>query len=318
MSHRKLYPWQTSLWQKLQEQIDNNRLPHALLLTGNEGVGKLTFAKQLACYLLCHSGGVDQAKNQSLFDSEAGHPDYYQLSPEGKMGIIKIDAVRELIRKLTESPLMGGYRVVVVASAHCMNLASANALLKTLEEPGEKVCIILVTSEPSQLLPTIKSRCQRYELSVDKGQGKAWLTEQLFDSSQVDLLWSLSGGAPLKALALSEGEWLDQRKVLLSAVVNRKDPVELAAKLYQKANKVLVLDCLMGLVVDLMRLKAGVQHIHSIDCVQQLLVFSENLTIAKLEKLYENYCQAKRDLEKQVALNEQLLLESWLIAWQIP
>lgn len=311
-----LYPWQSTLWQQFLRQIEADKLPHAILLTGDEGVGKLVFAQKLAQHLLCELPDVDQAKNQALFESESGHPDCYHLSPEGKMGMIKIDSIRELANKLTESPLMGGYRIVILESAHCMNIAASNALLKTLEEPGERVCIILVTSEPSQLLPTIKSRCQRYPLVVDAAQGKAWLAQQIKNQAQCDLLWQLSHGAPLQALALSQGDWLGQRQMLLKGIINRKDPIALAGQLYQKTDKQMVLNSLMGLVVDLKRVQAGqAQLITNIDIVQPLTVFATQVPAAKLDKLYAQYCEEKVDLSKQVALNEQLLLESWLIAW---
>ena len=69
------------------------------------------------------------AKNQALYDSEAGHPDRITLQPEGKMALITVDAVRALVNVTQQTTLLGGYRVVVIEQVECMNIAAANALL---------------------------------------------------------------------------------------------------------------------------------------------------------------------------------------------
>ncbi len=145
------------LWQQFLQLHQANRLPHAILLTGNEGE---SFAKKAAKHLLA----VDE-KGEHLFDSPDGHPDLMWLSPEGKAELIKIDAVRGVSEFLTQTAQQGGYRVVVIPSADRMNIASANALLKSLEEPGANTLILLLSNAPHLLLPTIRSRCQRWVLS---------------------------------------------------------------------------------------------------------------------------------------------------------
>ena len=313
----KKYPWQQPLWQQIQDLIKQGRLPHALLISGNDGAGKLAFARQLAKYLLCDLAEPShQQKNAALFDSDDGHPDLSLIEPEGKMAIIKIEQIRGLTATLTETAQQGGYRVVIINHAHTMNIAAANALLKTLEEPGEKVCLMLLSSEPYRLLPTIKSRCQQYMLNVDETVGKQWLSQQLPDAD-IELLWQLSAQSPLKALAMAEGEWLTQRKTLLDGVLNAQDPVAVAGKLYQAADKQSVLNSLTTLVTDMTRLKAhDMASVVNIDYAKGLKTLAQQKSQKDLEDLYQYYCQAKQDLAKQVSLNEQLLFEDWLVCFR--
>src|SRR3989338_1387098 len=170
-----IYPWHQPLWQQLQEQIAQQRLPHALLLTGPAGVGKLAFAQALARYLLVDlQGATLREKNANLFDAEDGHPDYRLLEPEGKLGLIKVDMIREVVDFLTETAQQGGYRIVILQHAERMNVAASNALLKTLEEPGAKTVLLLLSSQPALLLPTVRSRCQVLAFHVDEKTGQDW------------------------------------------------------------------------------------------------------------------------------------------------
>lgn len=311
-----LYPWQKSLWQQMFDLIEQDRLPHALLISGNVGIGKQHFARYLAQYLLCdRADSKVRDKNRALFDSADGHPDLIRVSPEGKLNVVKVDSIRDLTAKLSETALMDGYRVVIIDQAHKMNIAATNALLKTLEEPGENICIMLLSHEPEQLLPTIRSRCQQYSLIGDEA-AKQWVAQQLLPSVNVDLLWQLSYQAPLQALAIQEGEWLAQRKLLLDGVLAKQDPIALASKLYQIADKQSVLNSLSSIVVDLTKLKAFADApISNIDYAEQLQKQAVVLSQLQLDRLYDRYAQAKRDLAQQVSLNEQLLLEDWLIAF---
>ena len=134
--------------------IPTQNLPHALLVPGNplEILPELLIdLKQLLC---------KNEASEALFESEAGHPDLMIIRPEGKLNITKIDQVREVIGFLEQTAMRGGMRIVVFTEADTLNIAAQNALLKSLEEPGTKTLLILLTAKPHLLLPTIKSRCQ--------------------------------------------------------------------------------------------------------------------------------------------------------------
>ncbi len=145
-------------------------LPHALLITGDPDAILQELQADLKI-LLCENldsrlRGNDGCMSCNLYESEAGHPDLMTIRPEGKMNITKIDMVREVISFLSQSALRGGMRIVVFTEADTLNIASQNALLKSLEEPGNKTLIILITAKPHLLLPTIKSRCQNIQVGT--------------------------------------------------------------------------------------------------------------------------------------------------------
>jgi len=140
-------PWFQESFAHLTERAKNNTLPHALLLAGAKGIGKLTFARSLA--------------KAFLNTEHSHHPDFFELMPEEDKKNISVDQVRTLIQKLSQTAHQSGYKVAIIYPAEAMNIAASNALLKTLEEPQGKTVLILVSHQRHRLLPTIISRCQR-------------------------------------------------------------------------------------------------------------------------------------------------------------
>jgi DNA polymerase-3 subunit delta' len=140
----------------LRKAVAEERLPHALLFTGPDGVGKSLFAKDLAIHLL-GSGARVAAEN---------HPDFHVLRPGGKSGQHPIETLRGLIDDVHATPFEAKAKVFLIHDAHRMQPAAANALLKTLEEPSPDTVLILLTSAPQEILPTIASRCSllRFQL----------------------------------------------------------------------------------------------------------------------------------------------------------
>ncbi len=126
---------------------------HALLFVGGDYQSKLKEANRIAEELLCTTG------SQALWKAGT-HPDYFLITPLEESRTIKIDQIRDLSASLAQKPQHAEYQVVIVALAEEMNLAAANALLKTLEEPAAHVKIILISEQLSRILPTVRSRCQ--------------------------------------------------------------------------------------------------------------------------------------------------------------
>ncbi len=147
---------------RYRDQHAQGTLPHAVLLTGADPSVLADMANALAFSVL----GVD-AKQQALLNSEGGHPDLQILSPEGALQILKIDAIRAVIEFTHQTPQQGHCQVIILQEADRLNTASANALLKSLEEPSGQVYWILTSSHPSRLLPTITSRCALGSLGTD-------------------------------------------------------------------------------------------------------------------------------------------------------
>lgn len=266
-----LYPWQQAAWQKLWS--GREQLPHALLLTGEEGVGKRRFAEYLAQTLLCESphkeaGPCGQCDGCRWFLS-GNHPDFRLLVPgdeadeaedagkkKRKQPIIPIEAVRDINDFVQLTSHRRGYKVVMVLPAEAMNRAAANAFLKTLEEPPANSLFILVSHHWRLLLPTVRSRCRQYPLALpDRHLANDWLVAQ----GVVDPVRHLAhaGGAPLAALSDAQASWLAQREVFLGHIANPRalDVLAVAAELEkQKFDVALVVSWLQKWVYDLMSL----------------------------------------------------------------
>ncbi|MDH5185259.1 MAG: DNA polymerase III subunit delta', partial [Gammaproteobacteria bacterium] len=191
------FPWQAQTWSSLITRHRKGHLPHAILLTGINGLGKSLFAKALAEALLCESANEDgQACGQcrSCQQMQAqGHPDFKAIEPEEGKKQIGVDQCRRLASFLSLTSHYGRYRVVVLQPADAMNEASANSLLKTLEEPPEGGVLILISDRPQSLLPTIRSRCQQIVFTPpDRDSAHAWLTQKMPAEQEMDLLLALA------------------------------------------------------------------------------------------------------------------------------
>jgi len=215
--------------------IRNGNIPHALLFTGIEGVGKQTTAMAFAMALNCTAqirsaerGMQNQEKVQIPTESccscrsckkiqTGNHPDIIHLKPSG--AFIRVDQIRGLCRTLSLKPFEARRRVVLISDSHAMNPAAGNALLKILEEPPGRTILILTTLQISDLLPTIVSRCQHIRFNpISRSALKKFLIEkQGLHPDNASTLATLAHGSFSRALSLSRTNWISRRKWLIHA-----------------------------------------------------------------------------------------------------
>lgn len=259
------YPWQNSLWEDLRGKLEG--LPHAVLIHGPEGIGKLALAEQLAQSLLCEAADRSRLPCGQCAGCRwylaGSHPDFRRVEPEAlalradvqdedgeppasrgskPSTEIKVDQVRGLEGFLNVGSHRGARRVALIHPAESMNPNAANALLKGLEEPPGQALFILVSHGPARLLATIRSRCVAIPLTLPgRTTAMAWLAAQ--DLPDPGPWLDFASGAPLRALhyAREAGAALLRARQLLEAkdwpalgAVNDREGLEALAEVLQK------------------------------------------------------------------------------------
>ncbi|MGH8445566.1 MAG: hypothetical protein ACREVL_09875 [Solimonas sp.] len=257
-------PWQQELWLELSSLVLQKRLPHAILMVGGAGIGKRWFARALIAFALCEQrSGYACGQCRSCVQLAAGsHPNAALLGVDGHLGLamtadsyaeqglahwqpdedrkrrdISIEGARSLIAKLGFSSHYGSDRFALIEPADLLNANSANALLKTIEEPPAGMHLLLVTERPQALLPTLRSRCQRMRFArPDAAAAKSWMAEQ---GVRDDDALQLALGAPLRALELTQDDGIATRRqwadLWASVAGSRKDPLSAAAAIDKDA-----------------------------------------------------------------------------------
>jgi DNA polymerase III subunit delta' len=201
----------------LQKMSDDQSLTGTLLFKGPEGVGKGLFAIAVAKALF-GKGHVEKIE-------KAIHPDVHLFYPEGKTGMHPITAMRDLIKEMALPPFEAPYKVFIIHDAERMLPTSSNALLKTLEEPVEKTLLILLTSKPDKLLPTIPSRARCFAFfPVSEKEIRLFLEERLQKAPQeARQIAFLAQGSLAKALFLAQKSSDPARALLVDVLSTRYD-----------------------------------------------------------------------------------------------
>jgi DNA polymerase III subunit delta' len=198
-----IYPWLTEHWSFFLRCLEQGRLAHALMVEGPAGSGKNALATAMVAKLLCSEQLPEACKQCRSCKLLAGgaHPDRFEIQPEEDSDVIKVDQVRALIASLDLTPWISARKVACIHPAQSMNLAAANALLKSLEEPAGNAVLILVCSEPARLPVTIRSRCQSIVVSEpDRQLVLEWLeSTSAKPRDEVCAALKAAGGSPLRA-----------------------------------------------------------------------------------------------------------------------
>ncbi|MBA3237401.1 MAG: AAA family ATPase [Parachlamydiaceae bacterium] len=187
----------------LTQMVVRNSIGHSLLFAGPEGVGKSLFAEEFAKMILCRN---DPAGSH-LYKLNAGmHPDLHIYRPEGKIGMHSLAAMRSLSEEVYLPPYETDRKVFIIYHADRMLSYSANALLKTFEEPSPETVILLLSSSPELLLPTILSRCSvfRFHALSDEEMISLLMKREQLSLEHAMQITNLSQGSVTKALRLCQ------------------------------------------------------------------------------------------------------------------
>ena len=316
-----VFSWQQSSWDSLTQGRKQNHLPHALLLAGPEYCGKLDFAIHLAKSLLCDNSDVESlvacgsCKSCHLFEA-GSHPDYTTVQLAEKKTQIVVDQIRALNDFIYLSRSYEGSRVVIISPVERLNVNAANSLLKTLEEPPEKTVLILVSSNPSELLPTIRSRCQIMHLpQPPAAEAIKWLNEQALKHSPDDLLLA-SCGKPLLAKQLDGDERLATRKDFATDILKLlrgNHSLTFVAKKWEKNPKQDLLDWQLQWVESMIRSTYQSEDAQS-DPISPHLHRLMNQSIDNLWQLRDGLMELKAHVH--TSLSPLLFTENMLLLWQ--
>ena len=325
-------PWQQTQWQHIKQLIEAERLPHAMLLVGNHGLGKADFALTMAHTLLCLQPTADNqacgsCKSCLLLAAET-HPDLYRLKPTAlpkskskKPALnIRIDDIRDLCNSLNQTSQYGGYRVAIIDQADQLTISAANSLLKTLEEPGRDILIVLITSRAHRLPVTIRSRSQLLRFTEPEEKlALDWLQEnqpaEQATPRQLQQALKYAHGSPLAALLQLQDD--ERHQVLgeaMTAAISGKNTLDYAEKL-AKFTKVQILESMISWVSDLSRLlscgpeTALINDSHRIKLQQMAKKVNQQRLFRFHDQLNFNL------LHSSIAVNEQLLWENLLLSW---
>ncbi len=310
LNNAQRYPWQQQVWETLTGRFPN--IGHGLLLYGKAGCGKHAFAQQFLSWVLCLNKRAEGACGECsscLWIKSDTHPNYVYISTDEDNkkhnAKIRIEKIRELLPFVQQT--VDGWRVIVIDPAEALNIASSNALLKTLEEPGERVLIILLATHYLKLPATIRSRLQHFGLDrIEATQAQAYF-QQHFAPEQLDqaqLLLNLSNQMPLLALELINSAWLPRRQEFArdwQKLVHEKSmPMQYATKWNKELSFQDFAQMFEYLLADLLALKLQ-QQIKNIDL--DLTALAEHYHLDALFALYDDLQASKHMLNQNVQAN---------------
>lgn len=302
----------------LQEELEGERIHHAYLFLGKDGVGKKTLAFEFVKAIFCMNEKID-ACGECLSCrkiNHGNHPDIKFLKSEDS-GKIKIDQIRDMQKDIAYKPYEGKKKVYILEDADNMTDQAANSLLKTLEEPPEYALIILLAEEIDSLLPTVISRCQQIQLKkLPKELIESQLQAILDDPNSSQLLANFADGSLGQALNLAEDEdFFVNRRLVLESIENiaELDAVQIFAqaelwlKILKENDKFPLFDLLLSWYRDIILYNQGYNKaIVNIDYLDMIKKEKEIYSIEKLISIIELintiYGYISKNVRKDLAL----------------
>jgi DNA polymerase-3 subunit delta' len=313
-----------ALVRAFERAVRRGRLAHAYLFTGPPGVGKRLFAAELARCLLCEApppGRFDSCgRCPACVQIDAGtHPDYFQAALPPEKHEWPIELMRELLRSFALKSARGKGKVAVLDDADDFNEESANAFLKTLEEPPPRSVLILLGTSPDRQLPTILSRCQvvRFAPLPESLVAELLRAQGIEDAALVRRLARLSGGSPGQARALADPALWDFRRTFLGHLTAPQidsvglgrawnEFVEEAGKesAAQRQRATLVLRLVIDFLGDALRLQlGGAPRLAEPDELRSLEALAKRGDVDKMLATLERCLQGDEHIDRRVQLS---------------
>ena len=318
--------------QIIKKAVQGNSLTYAYLFYGQESIGKKKVAIELAKSLNCISSikgdPCDKCSSCQKIESRI-HPDFFFVeplknTPAVREPIIKIEAIRELQRKLSYHPYESKVKIAIIDDVDRMNLQAANSFLKTLEEPPSKTILILISSHPFKLLPTIISRCQRIQFQPLNPENikkilKETVTEEIIEDFSLDFRTIQSRGSVKKAQAEDMEDIAKMREEMVNLLENisfdRMDIVFSHAKSWARQSDQweIILNELMELVRDLAFFRSGCSEseVFNRDIAAQLKPLAARKSVRSWLEIFNAVHSTKAALSGNA--NAQLFFENMLI-----
>ncbi|WP_408955276.1 DNA polymerase III subunit delta' [Natroniella sp. ANB-PHB2] len=306
----------------LKKQLGSNRLSHAYLFLGEQGVGKDIAAFEFAKAINCQEKSTD-ACDQCISCRKANnqnHPDIIEIKPDDKY--IKIDQIRQLQKEILYKPYESKWKIYLIYQADSLSLEAANSLLKILEEPPRYAIIILVLDSTENILPTILSRCQliRFRILPDELIKQELISNYKLSAEKSQLITSLAAGRYENAIQLVEDkERLAKREEILKLLLTLKkseqvvvfESVERLLEYSDKINQTLELFLLWYRDLLLVKLNQ-VDSLVNADYQDKLIKESERYSIEEIEEIIR-IVQSTNNVIKKYNVNLQLTLEVMLL-----
>lgn len=304
----KTYAWHEQTWELLTTRFPE--IGHGLLFYGKQGCAKKEFAERFVAWILCANkqpqAACGECASCQWLKSDT-HPNYVHITTDEdnkkQNAKIKIEKIRDLLPFVQQTG--EGWRVIVIEPAEALNMASANALLKTLEEPGEKVILILLADHYLKLPATIRSRLQRFaldRLSLEDAQSFVQQQVPNIGTQHISLLLNLANGMPLTAIEIEQSGWLQKRTSFLSdwlkLVAEKSMPLHYANKWSKELSFTELMTMFEYLLADLISFKLN-QSLRNDD-----LDFRDLAEQYHLERLFAIYADVQQK-KLMVAQNVQ-------------
>jgi DNA polymerase III subunit delta' len=304
--------WFEGARHEVDAAIAAERLAHGLLIHEDPGAGGLELARWIAQRVNCREPARAPCGDcqECRWIAADQHPDVTRLSPEGDSTQITIQAVRDLSADLAFTAHGRGYKVAIIAPAEAMNHFAANALLKTLEEPPKRTLVLLVTSQPSRLLPTLRSRCSRLRLAGPTREEAAGYLSSARGAGPWAEALAATGAGPFALLDADPSELAKLRNDTIATLAdigsgNLQPPA--VADRWAKGELAIRLSCLESWVTD---------RILESTSIRDVTHLSGAALPPKICRLFE-FSDAIRDMRKlaHTSINKTMAVEALLWRW---